>query len=1122
MTLMRLIGLSLILNILGVFTVLLVGYEGLESMRSSGANLRSLLILEEQIDGFSAASNEQLVSGANSDRWEAYIQNAEAIQTKLRELGAQHPLALQAEHRIDVIIERLQERLSLNQVEKPPKSPSLQTATVGPLELDPQSYSAISEVANHSIVLAELLNELIVEREAVIESAVDSTVLVLIAAVLLFGILTVINFMLLHYRIVAPMRELIATMTGHSGGNSLQRARVYRQDELGDLADTLNCMLDERAKYEVILREQKDSLARREHILSEAQRIAQLGRWQLDWQTGAAQWSDETFRIMGVSPDDFTPSRESFLELVHPADRGRLMAWYDSVSLGRQLQDIVFRIVRPNGELRYVQSRVEVAFDIHSKALEFTGTIQDITDLKSAQSALHEQSQLMRTAGRIASLGGWSLDLSTDEIEWSGMVHVIHGVPQGYRPTLDRAIIFYAPQYRDRILTLIANCRDRGKPYDIVCEFINARSEQLWVRTTGEPVYDDSGNIVKIQGLFQDVSVRYSKELQLQEQAKELSESSELLTQMLALRQALINSLPASIALLDATGTIVDVNEQWIEFSERWFGFDTASRFGDDKSGVGLNYIDRCERSVGEVSKEARQVASGLRDVLTSRIQSFSLEYPVHSADSRRWYQIMANRLSSENDEVADLSMVVMHIDITERKLAELELNRIACEDNVTGLSTRLGLLQKIDQYIAVNGWQPDAMLLLLNLVGFRDINDAHGYLAGDHLLALVGQRMLLLTEAIDPNAQPGAGLEPYIARTGGNEYAVFVPEVPGASPAKIRAEIDKLFTTPFDLGSGNLVNIKGIFGYTLFGTRKRDLEELLREGDVAQSQCRREGAGNHWCAYTETMGSEASHRAAITKELYSALENQEFELHFQPKVDLATGEMVSCEALIRWQNPERGSQPPDFFIPIAEKSQLIRPIGEWVINKSCSYMREWLDAGLDTVHISVNVSMIQFSDDEFIEKVARTLQQYDIPPKHLTLEITENVFQSHSINLKGKLRSLQEIGVRTSLDDFGTGYSSLRYLQEFAFNEIKIDQRFVRRMLDEKLSLRIVGTIINIANALEADVVAEGIENSQVAETLQKMGCSSGQGYYYSAPLSANDFRMFLASRQRSPKAED
>jgi diguanylate cyclase (GGDEF)-like protein len=568
---------------------------------------------------------------------------------------------------------------------------------------------------------------------------------------------------------------------------------------------------------------------------------------------------------------------------------------------------------------------------------------------------------------------------------------------------------------------------------------------------------------------------------------------------VLQTRQELIDALPAHIALLDSDGTVLDINQRW-----RHYGAENAAT--DPSFGIGRNYLEICGGTADESTEEAVEVARLLRDVLQGFRETFSLEYPCHTPDRQQWFRVMANRLSGAGPDANTGGAVVMHIDITQRKLAEQGLDRLAYEDPLTGVRSRHGFTRSLHTAVTEHTWQPSAAVILFDIERLRDINDAHGYDTGDRLLIEIGRRV---REAV--------GEQAVISRIGGDEFAVFLPANTHQTPPRSRDSLAGVFARPFRLGE-HTIEISAKFGYTTLGSAPRSAQELLREAELALFQNRDTENTAEWVGYTRALDKATRERIAITRELRRALSGDEFELHYHPKVKLESGELVACEALIRWNHPERGLQSPATFIPIAEQSQLIGPIGDWAVREACRQLREWRDAGLEVVRVAVNVSVVQFTVGDFVTTVRDALDAHGVEPSGLTLEITESVFERESEHLQTQLRSLHDLGVQLSLDDFGTGYSSLLYLQRYPFDEIKIDQGFVRWMLDDEYSRRIVQTVLGVAGALGAEVVAEGIENEAVGDALLAMGCRTAQGFHYSMPLEAEDFRWLLARRSALP----
>ncbi|WP_404298421.1 EAL domain-containing protein [Halomonas sp.] len=572
----------------------------------------------------------------------------------------------------------------------------------------------------------------------------------------------------------------------------------------------------------------------------------------------------------------------------------------------------------------------------------------------------------------------------------------------------------------------------------------------------------------------------------------------ETLSGALATRRALIDSLPAHIALLDGDGKILDVNDQW-----RHFG--TTNDQPDATFGVGSNYLSICRAAEGNCAEEAFEAADGLQAVLAGDRDSFALEYPCHAPDQPRWFRMMASRLAPDLETEGMLGAVVMHVDITGRVLAEQELKRQAYQDPLTGLANRLGFTEAFSRRLDQHGWNPQDIIALLDIREMRNINDAHGYDIGDQLLTEMARRL-----------ENHLSDDTLIGRISGDQFILLLPGDVASLPEERLDRMIRIFHQPIRL-PGLVIEVAARGGYTLLGEEARSAEALLHEVEIALHETRLRDSSEFY-RYDREMDRLAQQRIDLTRDLRVALEEDQFELHYQPKVDLKTGDVIGCEALIRWMHPERGMQMPGQFIPVAEQSRLIGPIGDWVLFQACRHLQEWQEAGLDVVRVSVNVSVDQFRMGDFTHKVQEALERHAIDPGSLTLEITESVFSEESETLRQQLNDLHALGVRLSLDDFGTGYSSLLYLQQYPFDEIKIDMGFVRGILDEPLNRNIVSMILGISQVLGADTVAEGVENTAVRDVLLELGCRIGQGYYYSMPLEVEDFCWLLEKQSRLP----
>lgn len=425
-------------------------------------------------------------------------------------------------------------------------------------------------------------------------------------------------------------------------------------------------------------------------------------------------------------------------------------------------------------------------------------------------------------------------------------------------------------------------------------------------------------------------------------------------------------------------------------------------------------------------------------------------------------------------------------------------LRNIAYYDQLTGYWSREGFIRQLDQKLAPADGTADGYVLAFNINGMRDINETHGYAQGDRLFREIGRRM-----------SEWLGEDSLVARVGGDEFAAF-----RRADAASRDDLDEIarglieqFETPFELPAGRL-HVDIHFGIAPVG--RSDATQALRQAEIALFAARH-GSRRQWRAFTPDMERETHERLRMTENLRDALAREQLLLHYQPQVALDTGRLSGCEALLRWHHPRFGIQSPNQFIPVAEQSKLIVPIGEWVLRESCRQIVDWDEAGLPPAQVAVNVSLVQLLTTDFGATVRQVLDETGADPSRLSLEITENIFDRRSRRMLGMIDDLRALGAAVTLDDFGTGYSSLRYLREYQFSAIKLDLSFVQRITDDAYSRAICEMVIRIGTELDTPVIAEGIETQAQLEALRDLGCRHGQGYLFSHPLEPERFRQLL-----------
>lgn len=450
------------------------------------------------------------------------------------------------------------------------------------------------------------------------------------------------------------------------------------------------------------------------------------------------------------------------------------------------------------------------------------------------------------------------------------------------------------------------------------------------------------------------------------------------------------------------------------------------------------------------------------------------------ASDQRRYLQALAQENTRVSQTLEKLEYSIRH-------------------DGLTGLPNRKLASEALESLCNPSRSRHcPAAVMLVNLDAFKSINESLGTQTGDQFLVTLAQR---LTAMLLPQEQ--------LFRTGSDEFLVIRSEVANDSQAAERAT-DWLthIASPIRL-SGVDISITASVGLIMFPADGNTSKELLMRADMAMQRAKEAGR-NTVCRFDGVKGQEVDHLNMLA-DMRRGLQEGQFELHYQPKFDLHTHALCGAEALLRWKHPSRGNVPPATFIPLAEKSGLITELGNWVILSACQQMRQWRQAGLAVPPVAVNVSMVQFRKGDLKDVVYSALQATDLPGHLLELELTESLLSDSHAVVQTTLEHIRRMGVSLAIDDFGTGYSNLGYLKQFEIQTLKIDQSFVRKLGTVQHDQAIVKAIVNIADQLGLSTVAEGVETPEVANTLRKLGCHTGQGYLWSPALPATEFAQWF-----------
>jgi len=550
--------------------------------------------------------------------------------------------------------------------------------------------------------------------------------------------------------------------------------------------------------------------------------------------------------------------------------------------------------------------------------------------------------------------------------------------------------------------------------------------------------------------------------------------------------QVTLNSIGDAVICTDIVGNISFLNL----VAERMTGWSSQEAVGQAMAEV-LQIVDATSREtipnpMERAVEQDRTVHSPLSCLL---IRRDGFEIPIEDS------------VSPIHDRGGQATgAVIVFRDVSVAQAMALQMTHTAQHDFLTALPNRILLNDRVSQAITLAPRHGKKVaLLFLDLDGFKHINDSLGHPIGDKLLQSIAGRLVDCVRDSDT-----------VSRQGGDEFVVLLSEVDQPEDAAITAR--RMLQTVAEAHSIDRhdLHVTASIGLSVYPDDGLDAETLIKNADTAMYQAKENGRQSYQF-FKPAMNVRAVERQFIEEGLRRALERQEFALHYQPKINLRTGEITGAEALIRWTHPIRGAVSPAQFIPVAEDCGLILPIGNWVLHEACKQAQAWLDAGLHLGTMAVNISAMEFRDEHFLEGVFAILKNTGLDPRFLELELTESVLMKRAESTESILKTLRARGVQVAVDDFGTGYSSLSYLRKFPIDALKIDQSFVRQITTAPNETSIVTAVISMGRSLKLRIVAEGVETQEELLFLQTHQCEEAQGYYFSRPMLPQQFATLL-----------
>ena len=800
------------------------------------------------------------------------------------------------------------------------------------------------------------------------------------------------------------------------------------------------------------------------------------GYAELDLKGNLTFFNDALCRIHGYSWEE-TMKMKSYRTIMDDDNAKKMFYYYNKAySTGQSMKEVEYEIIAKSGQRRYLETSITPMKDAGGRVYAFRGILTDRTERRKAEEALRQSEQRYRTILEEMDEAYFEVDLAGNYTYVNDAISRLLGYPKEeligttFRKQVNEEDTVMLYDAFGRIFTT-------GKPVrDIAYKAIRKDGTIGYSEIAGFPIHNQKGEVVGFRGIGRNVTERKQME--------------EALRQSEQRYRTILEEMDEAYFEVDLTGNYTYVNDA----ISRLLGYPKEELIGTT-----------FRKQVNE--EDTVMLYDAFGRIFTTGKPVRDIAYKAIRKDGTIGYSEIAGfPIQNQKGEVVGFRGIGR--DVTERKRNEEQIKYMATHDALTGLPNRVMFSQMLNHAIqSAKRNKRKLAVLFTDLDRFKIINDTLGHEAGDLLLQTIAARFKQALRAMD-----------VVARLGGDEFVILVEEVDNSGQLiTVAQKILAAAMKPVSL-MGEECRVTASIGISMYPKDGQDEQTLMKTADKAMYFAKEEGKNNYQF-YSEGMTSQSIEQLSLETHLRLAMEHNELSLHYQAKLDFKTGAITGVEALLRWHSPILGDVTPTQFIPAAEDTGLIIPVGRWVIRTACTQNVAWQQQGLPPVCISVNLSLRQLRDENLIEDIKAALADSGMAPHLLELEITESMVMHNPVRMVAILMKIKEMGVRLAIDDFGTGYSSLAQIKRFPIDTIKVDRSFIRNVPEDYEDKAIIEAIISMGQTLSLTVVAEGVETQEQMNYLKEHSCNEMQGYYFSKPVSADEFASLLKTNLFTPR---